>query len=531
MKLLITGGDCRLARAIASALSNEAQIRLVDLAFTEAPPPNTEAITGDIRQPDFAKQIVQDQEVLLHLAPIAPTSLDELGTLEHTTRGTYVLFQQATYAGIRAFVIGSTLDLFKDFPAQWDINEGWRPQPHPTLDHLCPWLGELSAFEMLRSLVFRGACLRFGTIVDSQETTILPYQDTWLHLEDAVQGVRCALERVQKTGWRGWKIFHITAKGNHAKVRLRGASEIGYQPKYDFQAEREATGTPVPSPPKAWRDVLTPKEPIPSRSLYKVVFFGAGGPVSAVAAEELASSFQLRLTDVIAIGDITTYAGRQEADAPLPRVLPPPHEAQVVDVRDPNQVMQACEGMDAIVNFTVVRPDLEKAFQVNTLGAYNILKAAVHHKIRRVVHTGPLLVGLDWDSGDRWEHDIPGDVPPRPGRHLYAHSKYLGQEMCKAFAHYYGLEIPALLYCQFLNYDLKHGINSFPVTWTDSARAVRRALEVPSLPTPFEQVHILADIPHSIFTNSRAKEILGWAPRDDMEPHWQDRNYGNTELA
>jgi hypothetical protein len=367
--------------------------------------------------------------------------------------------------------------------------------------------------------------VRFGTLVDSKETAQLPYSNTWLHIEDAVQGIQCALERVQKTDWRGWRTYHITAKGNSAKIRLRSASGIGYAPQHDFQKERQAAGKQPPAAPRPWQDYFAPKDPIPSRGIYKVVFFGAGGPVSAVAAEEVSSSFQLRLTDILPIAEIKDYGGRQEADAPIPRVLPSPHECRMVDVRDAEQVSHACEGMDAIVNMTVLRHELERAFQVNTLGSYNVFKAAVQHRIRRVVHTGPILMGLDSESGDRFEHDTAGTINPRPGRQLYAHTKYLGQEIAKVFAYYYGLEVPALLYCQFLNHDLKHHIMAFPVTWTDSARAIRRALEVSSLPSPFEQMHILADIPHGMFTNREAKEILGWSPRDDMEPHWQDREY------
>lgn len=106
MKILITGGDSRLARAIASTLSSQAEIRLVDIVFSAEPPPNTEAIAGDIRHPDFARQVVEGQDMLLHLAPIAPCDLEELERLEYATRGTYVLFQQATEAGSSAVYCG-----------------------------------------------------------------------------------------------------------------------------------------------------------------------------------------------------------------------------------------------------------------------------------------------------------------------------------------------------------------------------------------------------------------------------------------
>ncbi len=513
-----------MARAVAKALSAKISVRLVDLEFTDAPPAGAEAISGDIRLPEFAKQVVADRDTVLHLAPVTPPNLDELSGIEYATRGTYVLFKEAIDAGIRQFVTGSSLDLFDGFPAQWAIDEDWKPQPRPTVEHLRPWLAELSAYEMLRFHIARGICLRFGRIVTTAEAEAQPYDPLWLHLDDAVQGVKCALSSVENKDWRGWHIHHITPAGKFAKIRLQNAVQIGYEPVHDFRAQFEASPKTA-SAPRPWRDVVGAQEPIPSRNIHKVVMFGAGGPVAAVAYDELASSFQLRLTDVIPIGEITSYNGRQSKEAPLPRLLPPPHEFSVVDVCDAAQVDAACEGMDSIVNCTVVRPDLEKAFRVNTIGAYNVVKSAVKRRIRRVVHTGPMLFNMDREGGDRFEYDTPGDVPPRPGRNLYAHTKYLGQEICKVFAYYYGLEIPALYYCQFLNAESTTRSINFSVTWNDSARAIRRAIEVPSLPSPFEPTLINADMPHGMISNAHAKQLLGWLPRDDYEIRWQDREY------
>lgn len=524
MNLLITGGDGMLARAVANALASEVSIRLVDIEFTLPPPVGVSTSVGDIRQPEFAKEVVQDRDAVLHLAPIAAPNGDDLNRLEYATRGTYVLFKEAVEAGIRHFITGSSLDLFDSFPAQWAIDEDWRPQPRPVIEHLCPWLSELSAYEMLRFQSVRGVCLRFGHLITTEAAEALPYDPLWLHINDAVQGVKCALKAVENTEWRGWHTYHITPAGNFAQLRLRNAGRIGYQPVHDFRAQYEASPKVI-AEPRRWQDIVGAQEPIPSRNIHKVVVFGAGGPVAAVAYEELSSSFQLRLTDVIPIGDITSYNGRQSKEAPLPRLLPPPHEFGVVDVCDAEQVDAACKGMDSIVNCTVVRPDLEKAFRVNTIGAYNVVKSAVKHKIRRVVHTGPMLFNMDREGGDRFEYDTPGNVPPRPGRNLYAHSKYLGQEICKVFATYYGLEIPALYYCQFLNADSTTQSINFSVTWTDSARAIRRAIEVPTLPSPFEPMLIQADMPHGMISNAHAKQLLGWQPRDDYEVRWQDNDY------
>src|SRR5918997_1719577 len=124
----------------------------------------------------------------------------------------------------------------------------------------------------------------------------------------------------------------------------------------------------------------------------KVVIFGAGGPVGAAAARSLREHYTLRLTDIRPIAEIAAAGRPQSPGAPLPEVLPAPHECRVVDVTDYAQVLDAARGMDALVNCTVVRPDPVLAFQVNLIGAYNVAKAAVEVGITRIVHTAPQLV-------------------------------------------------------------------------------------------------------------------------------------------
>jgi nucleoside-diphosphate-sugar epimerase len=142
----------------------------------------------------------------------------------------------------------------------------------------------------------------------------------------------------------------------------------------------------------------------------------------------------LRLTDLRPLADVIAANAPQGRGAPLPRVLGPPHEERQVDVTDPAQVLAATEGMDAIVNMTVMRRDPVEAFRVNTIGAYNVMRAAVARGMRRVVHTGPEQVS-DTMQGAYWpDFGIPSDAPARPGTQLYFVSKFLGQEICRIFA-------------------------------------------------------------------------------------------------
>jgi len=530
--VLITGANSALSRAVIASLPESVRVRAVDTRFTASLPRSLQGIEGDLRDPEFLTGQLQGVDTVLHFAPLSPLPESETEAIDIATRGTYLLMTTALEAGVQRLILGSTLDLFDRLPADWKVSEAWRPRPTPELGQLVPWLAELSVRECVRGTGLSALCLRFGRLVDDAMAASAPYDPRWLHIEDAVAGVQRALDfAANEPKPRGWSLFHIAAPGDHAKVRPAravrnwGGAPFGYQPAHDFQAQREKAPAPAaPSSVPDWRQILAPPEPISARKIRRVVFFGSGGPVGAAAAEEMAPSYTLRLTDIRPLAEIAAEGKPQSEGAPLPRPLPPPHENLVVDVRDAEQVAAACEGMDAIVNCSVLRHDPTDAFRVNTLGAYHIARAAVQHNIRRVVQTGPALT-LSHDPPDYiWDYDLTGDAPPRPHRELYAHSKYLGQEILRVFADYYDLQVPVLLYCHFVNPELLsrwEWVHPLAVSWRDSARALRRAVETQALERRYEVFHIGADMPQGVYDNTKAHRMLGWEPQDDLERAWR----------
>ena len=413
-------------------------------------------------------------EAVLHLAPLLAVEAEQ-PAFDLATRGTYNLMNAAIGAGVRRVVVGSTLDLFERVPAAWKVTEGWRPRPRPVPEHLAPLLAEQSVRESARSVNLPTICLRFGQASE---------EETAEHIYDAVEAV-----------------------GEHRPFwRVRHVGER--------MGTRQDDG-------RRWQEILGPEHSIRSRPICKVVMFGAGGPVAADAAQNLKSAYTLRLTDLRPLEEIAREAKRQSEYAPLPVPLDAPHENRVVDVRNYAEVEAACEGMDAIINCTVVRHDAGDAFRVNTWGAYNIARAAVHHNIRRIVHTGPQMVALTPEVGYWGDEEVPGNVPPRVGTHLYGHSKLLGQEILRAFAEFYSLEVPVLLFNIFVAPDKPFGMDQFAVSWRDSSRALKAALDVASLPRPYELMNISADLPHGRFLPSRAEELLGWKPLDNLHQNWR----------
>ena len=154
------------------------------------------------------------------------------------------------------------------------------------------------------------------------------------------------------------------------------------------------------------------------------------------------------------------------------------HEFQRVDIGSPEDVHRASEGMDAIVNCSVVREDRQAAFDVNTRGCYNMMRAAVAHGIPRVLNTGPYFT-IEGDTYTSFDYEISPDVPPHPSTNLYALSKGLGQEVCKVFTENYDVHVLTFLFFNFRHHDeAEPGRDDpFAITWRDAAQAIRLGLD------------------------------------------------------
>jgi len=83
----------------------------------------------------------------------------------------------------------------------------------------------------------------------------------------------------------------------------------------------------------------------------RILILGGNGMLGPSVIESLGSRHELRITDI----------NELETD----------HEYQQVDVSIIDQVVDAAEGMDAIINLSVLRPHRQIAFDVNTRGNYN----------------------------------------------------------------------------------------------------------------------------------------------------------------
>ena len=243
-----------------------------------------------------------------------------------------------------------------------------------------------------------------------------------------------------------------------------------------------------------------------------VVIYGANGMLGPHVVKSIEGEHTLRLTD---INDLS--------GSPLDGT---PHEYIKVDASDLDAVVAAAEGMDAIVNLSVLRRDRKVAFDVNARGCYNVMTAALEHGIRRVVNTGPhfTVLGPTYEWSD---FDIGPDVPTQSGTNLYAHTKSLGQEICRVFTENHDVYVITLLFYNF-RYPDDHSadgrdLTPFTVTWGDAGEVFRPALSIDldELPSRCELFNVFADLPHGRFSNEKTKRVFGWRPTDNLDQFWR----------
>ena len=205
-----------------------------------------------------------------------------------------------------------------------------------------------------------------------------------------------------------------------------------------------------------------------------------------------------------------------------------------IDISNLNEVLGISKNVDAIINLSVYRNNRDLAFNVNTLGTYNMMKAAEEHNIPRIINTGPHFV-LAGPSFETYDFNINSNIPNQPGVNIYALTKSLGNEICKIFAdnndfiyiqtllfyHLYSEEL--ILGGSDKKFDkLRDSLNPFSVTWEDAAMAIKLALEIEleKLDSRAETYFISEDLPHTKFMNSKAKNKLGWIPSNKLKPLW-----------
>lgn len=235
----------------------------------------------------------------------------------------------------------------------------------------------------------------------------------------------------------------------------------------------------------------------------KVFVLGASGNIAPNITPGLEKDYNLYLTDVV----------------PHPSGKP----IGTVDVTRYDEVLNASRGMDAIMNFTVIRDHPIQSFDVNTKGAYHVMKAAAEHGIKKVIHTGPQLVRSGYDH----DFDV-DDVPRMPGTGYYGITKYLSMEICKIYSQAYDIQTICFVFNGLGPKPTKpmekRDFPPFTVVWEDLEHACRLALEIESVPDNFQDFNLLSYLAHGKYQVEKARRILGFEPLERVENYFKRSN-------
>ena len=240
----------------------------------------------------------------------------------------------------------------------------------------------------------------------------------------------------------------------------------------------------------------------------KILILGAAGLLGPHVVRALEERHELRLADV------------KESTGGC-------HEYRCVDVSSLEEVLDAAQGMESIINLSVLRHDRRLAFDVNTRGTYNALLAASRYGIRRVINTGPFYAITGASTCESFDFEMHPDITSSPGTLLYALSKGLGEEICQVFAREHGIYVMSFLFYHFRYTQPRPDDESyfvpFTVTWQDAAALFPLAMEISlkQLPSHYEAYFVSADFPHGQFSNEKVKRVFGWQPRFHFESFWK----------
>ena len=233
----------------------------------------------------------------------------------------------------------------------------------------------------------------------------------------------------------------------------------------------------------------------------KVLLLGASGLIAPNITAGLEPYYDLRLADI----------------KPHPDNKP----ITEVDVRNYDQVLEAARGMDAIMNFTVVRPhDPVLSFHVNTLGALHVMKAAEALGIKKVVHTGPQLIRGHYDLN----FDV-ADVPRAPGVSYYGMTKILSYEICRIYARTCGIQTICFVFNGLgANPSVQDYGKDFPpflIIWEDLQQACRLALDIEKVPDDYQDFNMTSFEGHGKYNADKARRMLGFEPSRRWEDYFK----------
>ena len=221
----------------------------------------------------------------------------------------------------------------------------------------------------------------------------------------------------------------------------------------------------------------------------KILITGAAGGIGSALAKGMGARHQLRGFDRFEMPDL--------------------EDSRVGDVADYEAVLEAAEGVEAIVHLTGIDSEWDKALPNNFIGVYNMLEAARIQGVRRVgyasragVH-GPVPEHLTRHVG----------MPTQPVGH-YTVSKVFGEAMGYSYSQRHGLEFVAVRIGNF-NRNRDQPEHPHHLSHGDAVRVFEQAVTHPGV--RYEIVYGVSDSTWPMYDLDHGRRVIGYYPQDKSD--------------
>ena len=179
-----------------------------------------------------------------------------------------------------------------------------------------------------------------------------------------------------------------------------------------------------------------------------------------------------------------------------------------------------------MINLSVVREHVDKAFSVNLKGVYTLIESSIVNKVNLFINTAPVTLHRVYDLDNFYEYDLDENVPERSGFEIYPLSKKLGNSLLDFYEDNENINIITFLISRIRFSNKKDGRNKdivvpFSISWDDLAKAFVCAIKNLKQIDKHEKFYITTNLPMGKYTSRKAFEYFNWEPTDKFENYYR----------
>ncbi len=213
------------------------------------------------------------------------------------------------------------------------------------------------------------------------------------------------------------------------------------------------------------------------------------------------------------------YAFRLLFHSRIPEVEPE-DEVVVSDLANFENMVEACDGVDAIAHLGIAVPGKDAPrtlynqmiMETNIQGTYNIFEAARINKVPKVIFASTNHVTGFYEKEGIYTTP---DMPVRPDS-MYGISKAFGEAMGRHYHDQYGMSVYCIRIANFpntdqVNTDYEPGLNRW-LSARDMAELTACCIEAPH--PRFGIFYGVSKGAEKKWDLANARELVGWEPRD-----------------